>query len=88
MQKWEAITGIILLVVGLWVFAQNYHTQAVCNSLGGKISTFFNSLFGGNSVQACYNSMLSEIGGIIVALIGLVVLVFAFKTGSAPRRRK
>lgn len=51
----------------------------------GQVANFFTSLFGGSGVQSCYNAQIIEIGGIIVALIGLVV-IFAGNKKSARRR--
>ena len=74
MNTWEAITGIILLIVGAAVAWQNYITMSSCNSVGGKIATFLTSLFGGNGAQACYNTQIAMVGGIIVAIAGLVII--------------
>lgn len=84
---WKIVTGIVLLVVGLWVFWQNYNTIAQCNTIAGKLSTFITSIFGGNGAQSCYNSQLAEIGGIIVALIGFVVLISTMTKVTVKRRR-
>jgi|GEM_PF-1651070 hypothetical protein len=88
MSTWKSITGIILLVVGIWVFWQNYHTISQCNSVAGKISTALTSIFGGNGAQMCYNSQLAEIGGIIVAIIGLVIIISSLREGSGGRRQR
>ena len=74
MDKWEAITGIILFLVGAGVALQNYRTVTSCNSIGGKLSTAITSLFGGNGAQSCYNAQIAVVGGVIVALIGLVII--------------
>ncbi len=85
MEKWEAITGIILLLVGIGVAWQNYNTVTGCNSVGGKLSTALTSLFGGTGAQSCYNAQIAVVGGIIVALIGLVIIFAANKTQKRKR---
>lgn len=74
MDLWKALAGIIILLIGLYVTWHGYASVAQCNSIWGKISTFFNSVFGGSAAQSCYNSGLQEVGGIIVAIIGLVII--------------
>lgn len=74
MNRWEAITGIILFLVGLGVAWQNYITITSCNTIGGKLSTFFTSLFGGTGAQSCYNAQIAVAGGIILLIIGLVIV--------------
>lgn len=78
MNIWKAITGAILLVLGVVVFWQSYGTIGQCNSILGRISTAVASVFGGGSAQACYNAQLAEVGAIITALIGLVILYSVF----------
>lgn len=87
MNTWKIITGIIILVVGVGVFWQNYRTVSSCNSLTGKVSTAVTSLFGGNGAQSCYNAGIAEVAGLIVAIIGLVVL-FSAARPSARKARK
>ncbi len=86
METWEVITGIVLLLVGLVVFGQNYHTVSQCNSIGGKISAFFTSLFGGTPVQSCYNAYVAEIGGILIALVGLGIIYLGAKHSNMKRK--
>jgi hypothetical protein len=81
---WKLAFGLVLLVAGLVVFWQNYTTIASCGTVMGRIATFFSSLIGGQGAQACYNAQIGEVGGLVVALIGLVVLYSEFgmkKTG-------
>jgi putative Mn2+ efflux pump MntP len=85
MDKWEAITGIILFLVGIGVAWQNYNTVTSCNSLGGKISTFFGSLLGANPQQACYNAQIAVVGAVIVALIGLAII---YASAQKQKRKK
>lgn len=82
MNTWETIIGVLILVVSLFIFWQNYNTQVSCNSLGGQISNFFSSIVGGSAVQACYNSGIIEIASIIAAIIGLAVVYFAISNRS------
>lgn len=88
-NTWEAISGLIILVVGLYVFWHAYNTSVACNSLGGEISTAITSVFGGNGAQICYNAGILEIGGLISAVIGLVILYAGIsnKTKTASKRR-
>jgi len=86
METWEVITGVILLIVGAVMFFQNYHTVTQCNSIGGKISTFLSSLFGGNGAQACYDSQIAEIAGILIALMGLAIIYLGAKHSDKKRR--
>ncbi len=86
MNTWKVITGIIILVIGIGVFWQNYRTVAGCNSLTGKVSTALTSLFGGNGAQSCYDAGIAEVAGIIVAIIGLVVLFSATRPAKKARR--
>jgi len=85
MDKWEAITGVILFLVGAAVAWQNYNTVTGCNTFGGKLSTAITSLFGGTGAQSCYNAQIAVVGGILVALIGLVIIYFAYQKGSRRR---
>ncbi len=88
METWEVITGIILLIVGMVMFLQNYHTVNQCNSLGGKISTAISSIFGGTGAQSCYNSQISEIAGILIALMGLGIVYLGAKHSDRKRRMR
>jgi multisubunit Na+/H+ antiporter MnhB subunit len=78
MEAWKATAGIILLIVGLLVAWQGYTTINHCNSVGGRISVAVTSLFGGTQAQACYNAQIIEVGGVIIALVGLVVAASAY----------
>ncbi len=86
METWEIITGIILLIVGTVMFVQNYHTVTQCNSIGGKISTVITSIFGGSGAQACYDSQIAEIAGILIALMGLGIIYLGAKHSDRKRR--
>lgn len=85
MNAWEVVTGIILLAIGIAVFWQSYNTIAQCGSVLGKIWTALTSIFGGTAAQSCYNAQLAEIGGGIVALIGLGV-AYMGATGKKAKR--
>ena len=37
MNKWEAITGVILFLLGAGVAFQNYKVVTSCNTVGGKL---------------------------------------------------
>jgi uncharacterized membrane protein len=82
MNTWEAITGIIILVVSVVLFWQNYNYSTQCNSLGGQISTAITSIFGGTGAQACYNSGIVEVASVITAIIGLVIIYASMNTKS------
>ncbi len=86
MNTWEAITGIIVLVVGIALFWQSYNTSAVCNSVGGQITTAVTSLFGGTGAQTCYNAVIIEVASAIAAIIGVVIIYAAVK--NTGRKRK
>lgn len=75
----KVLAGAIILVVGAFVSWQSYVSVNKCSSLGGKVSTFISSLFGGNAAQACYNAQILEVGGILVAVIGLIVIFLALR---------
>jgi hypothetical protein len=77
MNTWETITGVIILVVSLAALWSSYNTVQQCNSIGGRISTAITSIFGGTGAQACYNSGLIEVGSIITAIIGLIIIFAA-----------
>jgi uncharacterized membrane protein len=79
MNIWEAITGIIIVVVSLMLFWQTYNTVAQCNSIGGQISTAIGSLFGGTNAQQCYNSGIIEVASIFTAIIGVIIVYAAVK---------
>lgn len=87
MNTWKIVTGIILLVIGIGVFWQNYKVVSGCNSLIGKVSTAVTSIFGGNGAQSCYNAQIAEVAGIIVAIIGLVVIFSATRPPSRKARK-
>ncbi len=86
MNTWKVITGIIILVIGIGVFWQNYRTVSSCHSLTGEVSTALTSLFGGNGAQSCYDAGIAEVAGIIVAIIGLVILFSASR--NMPRKAR
>jgi small basic protein len=79
MNTWEAITGIILLIVGLGLLWQSYTTSTNCNSISGRVWTAISSMFGGTNAQACYNASIIEVGSVITAIIGLVIIYAAVK---------
>ncbi len=87
MNTWKAITGIILLIIGIGVFWQNYNVVRACNTLVGKVSTFVTSIFGGNGQQSCYNASIAEVAGVLVAIIGLVVIYSASRSATKKGRK-
>jgi hypothetical protein len=48
-----------------------------CNSAGGTIATAISTFFGGQRAQTCSNAQIFEVGGIVAAIIGLVIALFA-----------
>jgi uncharacterized membrane protein len=82
MNTWEAIAGIIVLVVSVVLFWQNYNYSTQCNSLGGQISNFFSSLVGGTGVQTCYNAGIIEVASVIAAIIGALIIYAAVNSKS------
>jgi len=76
-KMWKNVIGVIVLVVGAILAWQGYSGVQHCASLGGQISTFFSSLFGGNGAQTCYNANVLQWAGVLIAIIGLVVLYVA-----------
>ncbi|MGA3021084.1 MAG: hypothetical protein ABSD68_04000 [Candidatus Micrarchaeales archaeon] len=76
-KEGTVIVGLILLIVGAVLAWQSYVTVTQCNSPGGRVVTFISTLFGGQSAQTCSNAQILEISGIVVAVIGLVVAIFA-----------
>ncbi|MGI0141591.1 MAG: hypothetical protein ACREBF_03005 [Candidatus Micrarchaeales archaeon] len=77
METWKAITGVIVFLIGAVVAFQSYNTLTQCSSALGTVSNFVTSIFGGTGVQACYNAQIGEYGGIIIAIIGLVIIYSA-----------
>ena len=88
MDVWKAITGILLVVAGAVAAGQGYVAVSQCTSTWGQLANFLTSIFGGTSVQACYNAQIIEIGGIIVALIGLVVIFVGNKKVTKATKRR
>ncbi len=86
MNAWETITGILVFLIGIALFWQSYNTSVSCNSIGGQISMFFTSLVGGTGAQMCYNSVIIEVGSVIAAIIGVVVIYASFRKTPAKRR--
>ncbi len=76
----KIIAGLVILGAGAAVAWQSYNTYSTCNTLGGQISTFLNSIIGGGAAQACYNAQILTIAGVIVAIVGLAVLFLAFRS--------
>lgn len=76
-KEGTVIVGLILLIVGAVLAWQSYLTVTQCSSPGGTIATAISTFFGGQRAQTCSNAQLFEVGGIIVAVIGLVVALFA-----------
>ncbi|HVA82921.1 MAG TPA: hypothetical protein VNF06_02035 [Candidatus Aquilonibacter sp.] len=79
METWKAITGIILFLIGAVVALQGYNTLNNCGSVVGMIGTFVSAIIGGNGTQSCYNAQVAQYGGVILAIIGLVVIYTAQK---------
>ncbi|MDE1825485.1 MAG: hypothetical protein KGH61_05225 [Candidatus Micrarchaeota archaeon] len=86
MQTWKAITGIILLVIGALVAFQGYGVAGQCSSALGQVGTFVSSILGGSGAQGCYNAHIAEYGGIIIAIIGLIV-IYSAATAKQPARK-
>ena len=86
MDMWKIVTGIILVVAGAIVAGNGYIQVSHCSTTWAQVANFFTSLFGGTAVQNCYDAQIIEIGGIIVALIGLVVIFVGNKKVGAKRR--
>lgn len=85
MDMWKIFAGVILLVAGIIAAVQGYRVVVQCSSTFGQAENFLSSLFGGNAIQECYNAQLIELGGIIVALIGMIVIFYGNPT---PRRKR
>ena len=77
MKTLEAIVGVLILGASVFLFWHNYNLQIQCNSWGGQVSNFFSSILGASAVQACYNSSIIEVGSIISAIIGGLIVYFA-----------
>ena len=73
----NVIVGVILLVVGAVLAWQSYLTVTQCNSAGGAIATAISTFFGGQRATTCSNAQIFEVGSIIVAIVGLIVALFA-----------
>lgn len=74
MNAWETATGLLIFVASLLLFWHYYYITAQCNSVAGQVVTAITSIFGGNAAQQCYNSGVIEVGSVIGAIIGLVVI--------------
>lgn len=79
METWKAITGIILFLIGAVVALQGYNTLNQCGSVLGQVATFLGSLLGGTGAQSCYNAQIAEYGGVILAIVGIVIVYTAQK---------
>jgi hypothetical protein len=77
MNQWKAISGLVILVVGIALFWNSYNQLAQCNSTGGKIATAIANFFGNSGIQACNNAAVLQVAGIIAAIVGVVILIFA-----------
>ena len=88
MNTWEAITGFVILLVGVAVFWQSSNSLVQCNSIGGRISSAITSLLGGTGVQACYNSGLLQLGSVITAILGAIIIIAAVSSKSESSGRQ
>jgi len=77
METWKGITGIIVFLVGAYAAFQGYNQVGQCSSALGQLGTFLSSLFGGSGTQACYNAQIMEYGGIVLAIIGVIIIYSA-----------
>jgi len=76
-KEGTVIVGVILLVVGAVLAWQSYLTVTQCNSPGGTLATAISTFFGGQRAQTCDNAQAMEIGSLVLAVIGLIVALFA-----------
>lgn len=74
MNTWEAIVGLIILVVGVALFINSYNQLLKCNSTGGQIATAISNFFKGTGIPVCNNASLLEIVGVIAAIVGAIIL--------------
>ena len=82
-KKIWVIVGTVCFLVGAALFWQSYLKVTECNSLLSKISTFLGAMFGGQvSPMACTIAQISEIFGILLAIMGLVVVFFGLRDKS------
>ena len=88
MEAWKAITGIILFVVGALVAFQSYGVVGQCSSALGQVGTLVSSILGGSGAQGCYNAHIAEYGGIIIAIVGLVIIYSAVAKPAKKSGRK
>lgn len=82
MNTWKAVTGLVILLVGVALFWNSYNQLAKCNTTGAKIVTAISNFFGGNGIQACNNASVLQVVGIIAAIVGAIVLLLAFSGNS------
>ena len=76
-RELTVIIGLALLAIGIILAWQSYVTVTQCNTSGGRLTTFISNIFGGDSAQTCSNAQALEIASVVVAIIGLVVALFA-----------
>lgn len=74
MNTGEVVAGIVILVVGVALFWNNYNQLLKCNSTGGQIVTAISKFFTGTGVAACNNASVLEIVGFIAIIVGAIVL--------------
>jgi hypothetical protein len=76
MNVWKTIAGVILLVAGVLAAVQGYSGVLQCGPTYQLTTTPF-----------CYNTELTELGGIIVALIGMIVIFYGNPLVKTARKR-
>ncbi|MDE1846473.1 MAG: hypothetical protein KGH52_00225 [Candidatus Micrarchaeota archaeon] len=79
MKKGLLVIGVIVLIVGIVIFAMSYGTVAKCNTFFGGLFATISTLFGGNGAQTCSNARAYEVIGPAIAIIGLAGIIIAFR---------
>jgi multisubunit Na+/H+ antiporter MnhG subunit len=77
MNTWKAITGLVILLVGIALFWNSHNQLLKCDSAGGQIATAISNFFGNNGIPACNNASIFEVVGIIAAILGVIILFLA-----------
>jgi hypothetical protein len=76
MNIWKIFMGVLMIVAGIVSAIQVYPIVIECTQTFGQSSNFFSSIFTGSALQICYNAQLIELGGVLVALIGMIVIFY------------
>jgi hypothetical protein len=77
MNTWEAITGLVILAVGVALFWNSYNQLVKCNSAAGQIVTAISTFFRGTGIPACDNASVLEVVGVIAVIAGAIILFVA-----------